>query len=70
MLTPQFLLTVFVLVAALAMVARMVVLEKRPRTNLNPRLVSTTSVLIVSGFIALLALVHLINLAGVHTGRN
>lgn len=70
MFTLQFLLTLFVLVAALAMIARMVMLEKRPRTDLNPRLVSTTSVLIVSGFIALLALVHLVNLAGVHTGRH
>jgi hypothetical protein len=69
MFTPQFLLTFFVLAAALAAIARMIMLERRPRTDLNPRLIPTTPVLIASGFIALLALVHLINLAGLHTGR-
>ncbi|MGE3876224.1 MAG: hypothetical protein AB7F74_24985 [Parvibaculaceae bacterium] len=65
----QFLLTLLVLALALAVIVRMIVLEKRPRNDLNPRLIPTTPVLIASGFIALLALVHLINLAGLHTGR-
>lgn len=69
MLTPQFYLTAFVLAAALSVVARMIVLEKRPRADLNPRLIPTTPVLIVSGFVALLALIHLVNLLGLHTGR-
>jgi hypothetical protein len=62
-------LTLLVLLAAVAMIGRMIILEKRPRTDLNPRLFSTTQVLIASCFVALLALIHLINLAGVHTGR-
>lgn len=69
MLTPQFLITLLVLVAALAAVVRMVVLEKRPRSDLNPRLIPTTPVMIASGFVALLAFIHLVNLVGVHTGR-
>lgn len=68
MLTPQFLLTLFVLVAALAVIARMIMLEKRPRTDLDTRLLPTTPILIASSFVALLALVHLVNLAGLHTG--
>jgi hypothetical protein len=69
MLTPQFLVTLFVLVAALLVIGRMIILERRPRTELNPRLIPTTPVLIVSGFIAVLAIIHLINLVGFHTGR-
>jgi len=69
MLTPQFYLTAIVLVASLLVAARMVIVEKRPRTNLNPRLIPTTPVLIASGFVALLALIHLMNLIGIHTGQ-
>ena len=65
----QFYLTAFVLVVALLVIARMIIIEKRPRTDLNPRLIPTTPVLIASGFVALLAFIHLINLTGLHTGR-
>lgn len=69
MLTTHFILTVLVLLGALGLVARMIVIEKRPRTTINPRLVPTTTVILIGGFVAFLALIHLINLAGVHTGR-
>ena len=69
MLTPQFYLTAFVLAASLLVIARMIIIEKRPRTDLNPRLIPTTPVLIASGFVALLAFIHLVNLIGLHTGR-
>jgi hypothetical protein len=69
MLTPQFILTALILVAALSAIVWMIILEKRPRTDLNPRLLPTTTILLISGFIALLALIHLVNLAGLHTGR-
>ena len=69
MLNTQFILTVLVFAAALALIARMVILERRPRDNLNPSLLPTTPVIIACGFVAILALVHLINLAGIHTGR-
>ena len=67
--TLHFYLTAFVFVAALLTIARMVVIEKRPRTDLKPRLIPTTTVLMVSSFVALLALIHLVNLIGIHTGR-
>lgn len=69
MFSTHFILTVLVLLAAVAVVARMVIVEKRPRTNLNPRLIPTTPVIVVGGLVALLALIHLVNLAGMHTGR-
>ena len=69
MLSPQFIITLLVFVAALMLIARMVVLEKRPRNSLNPPLLPTTPVMLVSGFVAILALIHLINLIGLHTGR-
>lgn len=69
MFTTQFILTALVLTASLSAVAWMIILEKRPRTDLNPRLMPTTTILLVSGFIALLALIHLVNLIGIHTGR-
>lgn len=69
MLTTQLILTVVVFAAALALIARMVILERRPRDNLNPSLLPTTPVIIAGGFVAILALVHLINLVGVQTGR-
>ena len=69
MLEPQLLVTLFVLIVALVVAARMIILEKRPRSELSPRLIPTTPVLIVSGFVALLAIIHLVNLVGVHTGR-
>ncbi|MFZ5674512.1 MAG: hypothetical protein ACOZAM_16270 [Pseudomonadota bacterium] len=69
MFSTHFILTVLVLLAAVALVARMVIVEKRPRTNLNPRLIPTTPVIVVGGLVALLALIHLVNLAGMHTGR-
>lgn len=45
-------------------------LERRPRQSLSPRLIPTTPVILIFGFIALLALVHLANLYGIHTGRS
>ena len=69
MFTPQFILTALILVAALSAIVWMIILEKRPRTDLNPRLVPTTAILLISGFIALLALIHLVNLVELNTGR-
>lgn len=69
MVTTQFIITGMVMAGALAVIARMVIIEKRPRTDINPRLIPTTPVIVIGGFVALLALIHLVNLAGVHTGR-
>ena len=69
MMTTQFVVTLIVFVVALLVVARMVILERRPRNHLNPSLIPTTPVMLASGFVALLALIHLVNLIGIHTGK-
>ncbi|CAN5489106.1 hypothetical protein BH10PSE7_BH10PSE7_16220 [soil metagenome] len=62
-------ITLSVLAVASALVGTMIYLERRPRTDLNPRLVPTTPILLVSGFAVMLALIHVLNLLGFHTGR-
>jgi len=65
----EFWLTLAVLAGSIFVVGFMSWLERRPRKSLTPRMIPTTPVLILFGFIALLALVHLANLYGIHTGR-
>ena len=61
--------TVAALVAGSGVAAYMVWLEQRPRQSLAPRLIPTTPILFLGAVVAILALVHLINLMGIHTGR-
>jgi hypothetical protein len=68
-LTPEFITTFVIFLACLAGVGALAWLEKRPRVNLQPRLLPTTPLMLAAGFVGLLALVHMLNLAGVHTGR-
>jgi hypothetical protein len=65
----EMLITLSIFAAAAATVAAMVILERRPRVDLTPRLIPTTPILLISGFIALLAFIHVVNLLGYHTGR-
>ena len=67
--TTELAITVFALLAGFGLVAGMILLERRPRTSLNPRLIPTTPVMLLGALIAILAIVHLVNLYGVHTGR-
>jgi hypothetical protein len=62
-------ITLAVFLASAAIVALMVWLERRPRVDFSPRLVPTTPIMLVFAFVGLLALVHLLNLYGIHTGR-
>ena len=65
----EFLVTLAVFLACAAIVGYVAWLERRPRTSLTPRLIPTTPVILIFGFIGLLALVHLANLYGIHTGN-
>ena len=65
----EFWFTVVVLGSGIGLAAAMIWLERQPRANLNPRPLPTTPFLLAGGFVALLALVHLVNLWGIHTGR-
>jgi uncharacterized iron-regulated membrane protein len=57
------------LLAGLAGAGAMAWLEHRPRDIMKPRLIPTTPVMFASALVALLALVHLVNLFGIRTGR-
>jgi hypothetical protein len=57
------------LALGVALVAVMVWIEKRPRKTLEPRLVPTTPLMFVGAFICLVAVVHIVNSLGIHTGR-
>ncbi len=66
----EFWITVSCLVAGLAGVGAMVMLERRPRDlNRPPSLLPTTPVMFIAALVALLATVHLLNLFGIRTGR-
>jgi hypothetical protein len=57
------------LALGLALVAIMVWLERRPRKSLDPRLVPTTPLMFLGAFICIVAVVHIVNSLGIHTGR-
>lgn len=62
-------MTIAALLAGGGMVAAMALIERRPRKGFDPHLVPTTPLLFVGAVVGLLALVHLLNLWGIHTGR-
>jgi len=57
------------LALGMAIVAVMVWIERRPRNSLEPQLVPTTPLMFMGAFICLVALVHIVNIYGIHTGR-
>jgi amino acid transporter len=69
LLTTEFLITSALFLASLGGMGLMAWLDKRPKQNLTPSLIPKTPLLLIFGFVALVAAVHLVNLAGVHTGR-
>lgn len=65
----EFAITVAVFAACAAIIGILAWLERRPRNSLSPRLIPTTPLILIFGFIGLLALVHLANMYGIHTGN-
>jgi hypothetical protein len=65
----EFLITLAVFLAAGGIVAYLSWADRRPRKSLEPRLFSGTPIVLIFGFIALLALVHLVNMGGFITGH-
>jgi hypothetical protein len=57
------------LALGLALVAIMVWIERRPRKSLEPGLLPTTPLMFLGAFICLVAVVHIVNSLGIHTGR-
>lgn len=66
---PELLITLAIFLASAGMVAYQSWSYRRPRKDLTPRLLSGTTVVLIFGFIALLSLVHLVNLSGFTTGH-
>ncbi len=64
----QFIITSLVFLAAVGGFTSLVLQDRRPRESLNPSLIPTTPLMLISAIAALLALVHLVNLLGVKTG--
>jgi amino acid transporter len=65
----SFIITLAVFLAAAAVIAFVTWNDRRPRDSLAPSLVPTIPVMLFSGIVALLSLVHLLNLLGLQTGR-
>jgi hypothetical protein len=68
-LTSEFYWTLAIFIVAAAIVVIMAWLERRPRSGFEPLLLPTTPILLVSGIVAIMSVVHLLNVAGLHTGR-
>lgn len=62
-------ITLAALVLASGLVGGLVWLERRPKKQLQPHLLPVTPLLFAGMIAAMLAMVHLINLLGYHTGR-
>jgi hypothetical protein len=65
----EFWITFMAFLAGAGLAGVMAWLERQPRKSLTPRLLPTTPFLFAGGIVAIIALVHLVNLFGVHTGR-
>jgi hypothetical protein len=59
-------ITIVLLAAGLAICGAMIWLERRPRTNLDVRMIPTTPFLMVGVVMALVAIIHLLGLLGRH----
>lgn len=68
-ITVGMLLTYGGLAFGVGLVAIMAWLEKRPRKSLNPRMVPTTPLMFLGAFICLVAVIHIVNSLGIHTGK-
>ena len=68
-ITVGMLLTYGGLALGLTLVGVMAWLEKRPRKTLDPRMVPTTPLMFLGAFICLVAVIHIVNSFGIHTGK-
>lgn len=57
------------LAVGIAIIAGMTWIERQPHKSFEPRLVPTTPIMFAGAFVSLIAVVHLVNLFGGHTGR-
>jgi hypothetical protein len=68
MFSQQVIITILVFLAAVGSAAWLAIHDRRPRESLTPSLLPTIPLMLVCGLIAILAVVHLVNLIGIKTG--
>jgi uncharacterized membrane protein HdeD (DUF308 family) len=61
MFTTDFWITLAILLGGAGIVALMAWIEKRPKTELKPRMLPTTLITLVFGLVTLMALFHLVD---------
>ncbi len=69
LLSTEFITTFIVFMVTVAAIGGLVAYERKPRESLNPKMLPSTALMLGIGIVSLLALVHLVNLLGIHTGR-
>ncbi len=69
LLSTEFITTFIVFMMTVAAIGGLVFHERKPRKSLNPSLLPSTALMLGIGIMSLLALVHIVNLLGIHTGR-
>jgi hypothetical protein len=62
MFTTEFWVTLAALLGGAGIVGLMAWIEKRPKTELKPRMLPTTLITLVFGLVALMALFHLVDI--------
>ncbi len=62
-------ITFVCLALGIIVVGWMTLMERRPKKSFEPHLVPTTLFMFAGAFVSLIAVVHLVNLFGGHTGR-
>ena len=65
----EFYITLGIFLFSCVAVVVLSILQSRPRKTLMPSMIPLMPITMIFGFIGLLALVHLANLYGIHTGN-
>ncbi len=69
MLANEITITAVIAAASVLTVAALAWREKRVRTSLDPSLLPSTPIMLFAGVVAILSIVHMLNLFGIQTGR-
>jgi uncharacterized membrane protein YidH (DUF202 family) len=69
LLSNEFIITFLIFLGAVAGIGGLVIYERKPRESLGPKMLPSTALMLVIGIVALLAVVHVVNLLGIRTGR-
>jgi hypothetical protein len=68
MFSQQVIIAILALIATIGGGVGLAVYDRRPRKSLTPSLIPTTPLILLSGLLTILAIVHLFNVIGIKTG--